>query len=137
MQRVLASKNQRLLRRFFSLKRLKEDETRLTVKLPEDYFPTTMQSLQTWHDQTIDLIDTNYQRYKVWHVDTLSSIDKMYQSWRINEAKLLEIKNWEDYSSEDNALYVNTILYLFPFERYSKSNAKEWARNRRRMVAYS
>jgi type VII secretion EsaA-like protein len=90
-----------------SLASLKEDKDNLAIRVPEDYFPTTLHSLQEWHDTTIQLIDTTYHKYQNWNTQTLSSLDTFYKSWKINEMKPLEVKSWGDYNSEETALYVN------------------------------
>lgn len=95
------------------IKALGLDKDNLTAKLPEDYFPSTLESLQNWRDKTVNLIDTNYQHYKSWTEDTLSSIDTTYQGWQVNEAKQLEVKNWEDYSKDEEAIYINNSNDLY------------------------
>ncbi|MBR6894554.1 MAG: hypothetical protein IKN23_00585, partial [Lactococcus sp.] len=91
---------------------LEKDQLSLTVKLPEDYFPTTLQSHQDWYDQMTHLIDTNYQQYEFWQTDTLSSIDNIYSSWEIKEASLLELKNVDGPNFDGSALYVNNANEL-------------------------
>ena len=91
---------------------LEKDQLSLAVKLPEDYFPTTLQSLQDWYDQMTHLIDTNYQQYEFWQTDTLSSIDNIYNSWEIKEASLLELKNVDGPNFDGSALYVNNANEL-------------------------
>ena len=91
---------------------LEKDQLSLAIKLPEDYFPTTLQSLQAWYDQMTRLIDTNYQQYEFWQTDTLSSIDNIYSSWEIKEANLLELKNVDGPNFDGPALYVNNANEL-------------------------
>ncbi|MBC1925526.1 type VII secretion protein EsaA [Listeria innocua] len=90
-----------------SIESLEKDKDSLTVQLPEDYFPTTMQSLQTWHDATNKLIDDTYQSYQGWNTQTLISLDTFYNSWKISETKPLEVKDWEAYNNDEAALYIN------------------------------
>ncbi|WP_242359792.1 hypothetical protein, partial [Lactococcus petauri] len=70
-----------------NLESLNKDKEILSKNMPNDIFNKNIKDLEDW--------------YKT----TLTSITQQYDSWKKNEKQTLDLKFWQEYNSNDKALY--------------------------------
>lgn len=52
-----------------------------------------------------DIFNKNIKDLEDWYKTTLTSITQQYDSWKKNEKQTLALKSWQEYNSNDKALY--------------------------------
>jgi type VII secretion EsaA-like protein len=52
-----------------------------------------------------DVFNQKIKDLEVWYSATMSSINQQYASWKKNENQSLALKSWDEYNSDDTALY--------------------------------
>lgn len=52
-----------------------------------------------------DIFNKNIKDLEVWYKTTLTSITQQHDSWKKNEKQTLALKSWQEYNSNDKALY--------------------------------